>query len=432
MKLFRFYLNSIKKSNYTDYIDEDRILLVDDQEINLITIKSKIEKFLVGLKCDIARNGNDAIDIIKKNNYQLVLMDVQMSGMNGFITAKTIKNYNKNITIIALTSLSKKSFRKEMAKEFDKNYFDFYVSKSAPDNILFRGIAKWLYRFKDNFYYLGEKKDYIKNLQNKRVVLADDQAVSRIIIKKFLEDVGLEVVEAEDGSRLLEIYRHSLDDKGKTNIDIIITDINMPIINGDEVSTIIRKIENFNEINYHQELPIIALSGDGEKDDIKKYLDSQMTDYFIKGDDYELLIKIISNYLTKRYSIALDELPSDLKFFAEINNFLSIDDVKIFNESALLLFDKDEKTKLFSLFIKESAELINNIIKSNSNNNIKDVLFYIHSIKGISRSVGADRLFCNIRTIESLLKNNKILVDWLQVIIDSHQEFIKEVQIFLK
>lgn len=62
--------------------------------------------------------------------------------MNGFITAKTIKNYNKNITIIALTSLNKKSFRKEMVKEFDKNYFDFYVSKSAPDNILFRGIAK--------------------------------------------------------------------------------------------------------------------------------------------------------------------------------------------------------------------------------------------------------------------------------------------------
>jgi len=206
----------------------------------------------------------------------------------------------------------------------------------------------------------------------------------------------------------------------------------MPIINGDEVSKIIRKIENFNEINYHQELPIIALSGDGEKDDIKKYLDSQMTDYFIKGNDYELLIKIISNYLTKRYIIELNDLPSDLKFFAEINNFLSIDDVKIFNESALLLFDKDEKAKLFSLFVKESAELINNIIKSNSNDNIKDVLFYIHSIKGISISVGAERLFCNIRTIESLLKNNKILVDWLQVTIDSHQEFIKEIQIFLK
>ena len=206
----------------------------------------------------------------------------------------------------------------------------------------------------------------------------------------------------------------------------------MPIINGDEVSKIIRKIENFNEIYYHQELPIIALSGDGEKDDIKKYLDSQMTDYFIKGNDYELLIKIISNYLTKRYIIELNDLPSDLKFFAEINNFLSIDDVKIFNESALLLFDKDEKAKLFSLFVKESAELINNIIKSNSNDNIKDVLFYIHSIKGISISVGAERLFCNIRTIESLLKNNKILVDWLQVTIDSHQEFIKEIQIFLK
>ena len=85
-----------------------------------------------------------------------------------------------------------------------------------------------------------------------------------------------------------------------------------------------------------------------------------------------------------------------------------------------------------SLFIKESTESINNIIKSNSSNNIKDVLFYIHSIKGISRNIGAEKLFCNIRIIESLLKNNKILVDWLQVIIDSHQEFIKKIESFTK
>jgi CheY-like chemotaxis protein len=120
-----------------------------------------------------------------------------------------------------------------------------------------------------------------------------------MMIKKSLERSGLEVVEASDGKELLEIYQKSLDQDGKSSFDIIITDVNMPPHDGDDATKEIRNIESLNKINYHDEMPIIALSGDGDKEDIYHFFDCQMTDYFIKGNPPEILLKIIANYLAK-------------------------------------------------------------------------------------------------------------------------------------
>jgi CheY-like chemotaxis protein len=280
-----------------------KILLVDDQEINLINIKSKIEKSLFYVSCDVARSGIEAINMAKQNKYQLILMDIQMPEMNGIEATKKIRNHDKEIPIIALTSLSKKSFLEEanISSGFNANKTDFnyYISKKASDNILYRGVNKWMMGVEDDLAYVGTKDEYLKILQGKKALLADDQQLNRMMIKKSLERSGLEVVEASDGKELLEIYQKSLDQDGKSSFDIIITDVNMPPHDGDDATKEIRNIESLNKINYHDEMPIIALSGDGDKEDIYHFFDCQMTDYFIKGNPPEILLKIIANYLAK-------------------------------------------------------------------------------------------------------------------------------------
>jgi DNA-binding NtrC family response regulator len=69
----------------------------------------------------------------------------------------------------------------------------------------------------------------------------------------------------------------------------------MPPYNGDAAALQIRGIETENKIPYQNRIPIIALSGDGDQESIRHFFKSQMTDYFIKGPDPELLIKIIGN-----------------------------------------------------------------------------------------------------------------------------------------
>ena len=71
----------------------------------------------------------------------------------------------------------------------------------------------------------------------------------------------------------------------------------MPILDGDEASEKIREIEINNNIKHSEQIPIIALSGDGHKDDIMRYL-TNMTDYYIKGTDINKLVRIIAAYLS--------------------------------------------------------------------------------------------------------------------------------------
>jgi PAS domain S-box-containing protein len=78
------------------------ILVVDDNPVNLLVAKKMIQKF--GAKVTIAESGYNAIDLVKREEYDLILMDIQMPGINGFETALEIRRLNYIKPIIALSA----------------------------------------------------------------------------------------------------------------------------------------------------------------------------------------------------------------------------------------------------------------------------------------------------------------------------------------
>lgn len=81
-----------------------KILIVDDNKINLMITQKSIEK-IKGYKCQTVSNGFDAISILQEENFDLVLMDINMPQMNGYQTTTHIRKFNKELPIIALTAL---------------------------------------------------------------------------------------------------------------------------------------------------------------------------------------------------------------------------------------------------------------------------------------------------------------------------------------
>lgn len=81
---------------------EYRILVADDNLMNQIVARNSLEK--MGYALDIAENGQECVQLFKKNHYDLVLMDVQMPVMNGLEAAKEIRLIDKNIPILAMTA----------------------------------------------------------------------------------------------------------------------------------------------------------------------------------------------------------------------------------------------------------------------------------------------------------------------------------------
>jgi signal transduction histidine kinase/CheY-like chemotaxis protein len=93
-------------SDISDEILEGKnVLIVEDNKINQMITKKMVEK--KGMITTIIDNGEDAVEAIRgKHNYDLVLMDVHLPGINGTIATKEIRKFNKELSIIALTAIS--------------------------------------------------------------------------------------------------------------------------------------------------------------------------------------------------------------------------------------------------------------------------------------------------------------------------------------
>jgi CheY-like chemotaxis protein len=82
-----------------------KILVADDYPINLELTKEMLE--LMECKIDTAENGIEALELCKKNSYDIVFMDVQMPDMDGYTATKKIReieNGDKHTIIIAITA----------------------------------------------------------------------------------------------------------------------------------------------------------------------------------------------------------------------------------------------------------------------------------------------------------------------------------------
>ncbi len=409
-------------------VKQRKILIVDDKEVNLLTAKANLERAFPHLACDVAISGKEAIKMVRHNKYHLILMDIEMPDINGIETAKKIRAYDNDVLIIAFTSLDKKTFLTVAAEAVSRKEFNYYLNKSlnkAQDHRLYRVVSKWLMDPPDDLEYMGPKDDYLKILEGKKIVLADDQKINRLMIKRSLESAGLIVTEANDGKELVEIYQQSLDVQGRSDFDIILTDINMPPYNGDESAKQIRAIETINHISHHDEIPIIALSGDGEKEDIHHFFNCQMTDYFIKGSQPDLLLKIMANYVGK------DELKVEFKIAADDLTSAALESLKNLDRSLIEHFSAEDQAVILKMFVRDTDVLMRKISEDAKADDTKTLLFHIHSIKGTAANIGAERLFNYVKIIEPKITANNVPPNWVEEMRQIYSDLRNEIQVLL-
>ncbi len=92
-----------KEYDETVFVNK-KVLLVEDNKINQMITKKMLEN--KKMLCTIVDNGEDAIEAVKNDYYDLVLMDVHLPGINGTIATQTIRTFDSHTRIIALTAIS--------------------------------------------------------------------------------------------------------------------------------------------------------------------------------------------------------------------------------------------------------------------------------------------------------------------------------------
>ena len=121
------------------------------------------------------------------------------------------------------------------------------------------------------------------------ILIADDRASSRELLRLVLERAGYEVLEAEDGRQAVERAREAIP-------DLILLDLQMPQLDGYGVLTELRREERFATI------PMLALTASAMRGDREKILQAGFTDYLSKPAGPEILRETVARLLGRALS----------------------------------------------------------------------------------------------------------------------------------
>ncbi|MEP7169435.1 MAG: ATP-binding protein, partial [Bacteroidota bacterium] len=119
------------------------VLLVEDNAFNRTVAIDTLESFIPGISIQTAVNGKQAIEKVNQNNYDLILMDIQMPEMDGYEATQTIRSQcippKNKIIIIAMTA---GALRSEIQKCFDSGMND-YITKPFDPHLLIEKITRF-------------------------------------------------------------------------------------------------------------------------------------------------------------------------------------------------------------------------------------------------------------------------------------------------
>lgn len=117
-----------------------RVLLVEDNVINELVGRQILEK--EGVVLDSATNGQEAVDMVREHTYDVVLMDIQMPVMDGYVASRTIREFNPDIPILALSA---SVFMEVKDKIMQAGMNGFIIKPFEPQNLfeeIVRAISK--------------------------------------------------------------------------------------------------------------------------------------------------------------------------------------------------------------------------------------------------------------------------------------------------
>lgn len=261
------------------------MLVVDDDELLCRTAIDTLKA--IGINADWVLSGEKAIELViqhhqKRDDYQIILLDWKLPGMNGIQVAKEIRrNLGDEVSILLISAYDWSEFEAE-AREAGISGF---ISKPLFKSTLYHALRQYMDAETENDQTLNHNID----LSGRRILLAEDNELNWEVTKELLSDLGVELDWAEDGQICLDKFQRS----PEGYYDAILMDIRMPHMTGYEATKAIRGLNHPNALS----VPIIAMSADAFSDDIQHCLECGMNAHIAKPIDVIELTRILKRFL---------------------------------------------------------------------------------------------------------------------------------------
>ncbi|SDT89239.1 response regulator [Desulfobacula phenolica] len=413
-----------KRTFIPEYIQQSKVLVVDDNETSKIVLEHYLKEFSFNVAS--VSSGYDALELLAKkqktgeDSFDLIFMDWQMPGMDGIEVSKRIlekTSLDPKPKIIMVTAYG----REDVIKQAGDIGLNGFLLKPVTESMIYDAVLeafgetgitekKFVQRDGENF---PKGFDHIRGA---RIYLVEDNEINQQVAAELLQDEGFFVDIAENGRIAVDCITGNDPDK---TYDIILMDLQMPVMGGIEAT---RKIRQWEKEIQTPPIHIIAMTADAMSGVREKVMEAGMDDYLSKPIEPQAVFhtlvrwirpgkRLLHNAYLKKKGLACSSPIQEI----HIPDLPGID-----TEKGLSRVNKNQKVYLEILykFVEQFANFEQNIQKCLDKNDLDTAHRLAHTLKGVAGNIGAMDLQNTAMIVEKTLKDKNLstLTDYLDMV----------------
>ena len=304
-------------------VKEHSVLIVDDNEIQCDALRIQLENW--EMKCTTCRSSEDALRLMKEyknqeKSFDLVIIDSTLSDGVGIDLARRFFEQEKQSGLKAVQTILLRSLSDDFGQELDilDDSWIESIGKPVFTSALFDAVINRVFAAKtqervdlESATSSGIEKSRLEkqNLHRRvepslnqteqlkshlagivHVLVAEDNRVNQIVAKNLLTEAGFTCDIANNGNEACSAVRNK-------KYDVVLMDCQMPEMDGYEATRLIR---NWEREYGSKHLPIIALTANATKEDVRMCLESGMDAYCSKPINPLVVIRLIEEWYEKK------------------------------------------------------------------------------------------------------------------------------------
>ncbi|MGB5991704.1 MAG: response regulator, partial [Desulfobacterales bacterium] len=400
-------------------IRKKRILFVDDNAINRQVYREQLKSW--SCRYGEASNGTQAIDELRRaretgDPFEIAIIDMQMPDMNGEELGRSIKQ-DPELADTILIMVSSMGARGDVAR-LKKIGFGAYLTKPIKQSQLYDCLATtakiWKEKKQPQDATIVTRHSLADNKkQGIRILLAEDDATNQKVALHILKKFGYRADAAVNGQEVLKALE-------KVSYDIVLMDIQMPVMDGYTATHRIRELElkaqqvklNKNDsedlsdseiqlLAHSGRIPIIAMTAHAMKGDREKCIAAGMDDYTPKPINPEELLEKIEKWTRVEQNVSSPEAEIQ-KERMQPETSEETQPLDLENALERAMGDKDFLKMLLGGFIQELPDQIESLKVAVAGTDMVALTEHAHKLKGAAANLSAYGVSSAAKSLEDI------------------------------
>jgi len=393
-------------------LDGVRVLVVDDVAISREILYETLRHFHI--QVETAVSGAAALARLEEPDrppFDVVLVDWYMPAMKGDEVIRRI-HANPSISpkpkVLMVTAFG----REDVLKDAENAPADGFLIKPVSPSTLLDALLSALGRGRllssqQSTRPAVQAEPATPGLQGARVLLVEDNEINREFAIELLKSHCIRVAVAENG-------RQAIDQVMADDFDLVLMDLQMPVMGGLEATRAIRALAGQPAHARLAHLPIIAMTALAMETDKTQSLEAGMNDHITKPIDPDALVATLGRWLRAAVpdssAAALPVMPASpppqsTPIPADLAGLRTID---VTRGIARIGGSADAYRRLLLRFRESQAKAADVLTSLIDANTLHDAQEHCHALKGVAGNLGISSLFDTLNRIDAVLQTNRV------------------------